>query len=61
MFSVLKRDELRTHSFWWFQTVGWCYIADMLGRGAEYDALLLAKVQAEQSTEQSIEPSGWVN
>jgi two-component system LytT family sensor kinase len=24
MFSVLKRDDLRTHSFWWFQTVGWC-------------------------------------
>lgn len=23
MFAVLKRDELRTHSFWWFQTVGW--------------------------------------
>ena len=22
MFAVLKRD-LRTHSFWWFQTVGW--------------------------------------
>jgi len=23
MFAVLKRDELRTHSFWWFQIVGW--------------------------------------
>jgi two-component system, LytTR family, sensor kinase len=23
MFAVLKRDEFRIHSFWWFQTVGW--------------------------------------
>ena len=23
MFAVRKRAELRTHSFWWFQTVGW--------------------------------------
>jgi len=24
MFAVLRRDELQTHSFWRFQTVGWC-------------------------------------
>ena len=24
MFAVLRREEMRTHSFWWFQTVGWC-------------------------------------
>jgi len=23
MFDVLRPDELRTHSFWWFQTLGW--------------------------------------
>ena len=23
MIAVLRRDELRTHSFWWFQTLGW--------------------------------------
>jgi hypothetical protein len=23
MFAVLKRDESRVHSFWWFQAVGW--------------------------------------
>jgi two-component system LytT family sensor kinase len=23
MIAVFRRDELRTHSFWWFQTLGW--------------------------------------